>query len=413
MIGNPPYVSAPTQIANKHLAVQRDRIIASKKYKSLYQKWDLYIPFIELGNQLNCEDGITAMIVPFPLTNQLYAKVLRQMLVEESDLFELVDLNGTKIFENATVSNCIPFVRKTSASGKTWISHINEQKEIHRDFVQAKADLVQDEKTYVWNVTQEKRETNRHADMHVLGDYCYISKGMVLNSHEDSADVKFKKADLISETKDKIHSRKFLEGKDCGKYVVNRIRYLEYNTERVPEKLSRPTFRELYTTPKLMFNRLGELQVFFDEIGDFTTSDAMFVCLKWDSLLDVENKSIASSIKKFSTMPRSEMEKLSKTVDLRYLLGIMNSRYASVLLTNLRGGDYHIYPEHIRNIPIPSATPAQQKPIIDLVDQILAAKKADNTADTTELEKQIDALVYKLYGLTDEEIRSIVGKLSI
>ena len=411
MIGNPPYVSAPTQIANKHLAVQRDRIIASKKYKSLYQKWDLYIPFIELGNQLNCEGGITAMIVPFPLTNQLYAKVLRQMLVEESDLFELVDLNGTKIFENATVSNCIPFVRKTSASGKTWISHINEQKEIHRDFVQAKADLVQDEKTYVWNVTQEKRETNRHADMHVLGDYCYISKGMVLNSHEDSADVKFKKADLISETKDKIHSRKFLEGKDCGKYVVNRIRYLEYNTERVPEKLSRPTFRELYTTPKLMFNRLGELQVFFDEIGDFTTSDAMFVCLKWDSLLDVENKSIASSIKKFSTMPRSEMEKLSKIVDLRYLLGIMNSRYASVLLTNLRGGDYHIYPEHIRNIPIPSATPAQQKPIIDLVDQILAVKKADRNADTSKLEREIDKLVYALYGITEQsDIDLIEGK---
>lgn len=71
--------------------------------------------------------------------------------------------------------------------------------------------------------TQKKCETNRHADMHVFGDYCYISKGMVLNSHEE-----FKKVDLISDTKDKIHSRKFLEGKGCGKYTSYRVRYLEY-----------------------------------------------------------------------------------------------------------------------------------------------------------------------------------------
>ena len=99
VIGNPPYISSDTQRANPFLNEQRERLIKSNKYKSLSQKWDLYIPFIELGTQLNCENGITTMIVPFPLTNQLYAKVLRKMLVEEYDMFELVDLNGTKIFE--------------------------------------------------------------------------------------------------------------------------------------------------------------------------------------------------------------------------------------------------------------------------------------------------------------------------
>ena len=106
-------------------------------------------------------------------------------------------------------------------------------------------------------------------------------------------------------------------------------------------------------------------------------------------------------------MTRENMEKLSKMVDLRYLLGILNSKYASILLTNLRGGDYHIVPEHIRNIPIPSATQKQQKPIIDLVDKIFAVKKADSSADTSKLEAEIDRLVYKLYSLTDEEIKTI------
>jgi adenine-specific DNA-methyltransferase len=102
-------------------------------------------------------------------------------------------------------------------------------------------------------------------------------------------------------------------------------------------------------------------------------------------------------------MSRDEMEKLSTTVDLRYLLGVMNSRYATWLLRNLRGGDYHIYPEHVRNIPIPSATLAQQKTIIVLVDEILAAKKENPEADTSVLEKQIDDLVFDLYGLEESE----------
>lgn len=154
---------------------------------------------------------------------------------------------------------------------------------------------------------------------------------------------------------------------------INRIRYIEYGTERSPAKLTRPTFNELYEPKKLMFNVLGELTGTIDK-EKLVHNNSLIACVLWKDLHGVENKSIASSIKKFSTMSREEMEELSKSVELRYLLGVMNSKYASVLLTNLRGGDYHIYPEHIRNIPIPSA-PAQQKPIIALVDKIFATKK--------------------------------------
>ena len=403
MIGNPPYISAPTQIANKYLSKQRDNLINSGKYKSLYQKWDLYIPFIELGTQLNCKNGITSMIVPFPLTNQLYAKFLRKMLVEENDMFELVDLNGTKIFENATVSNCIPFIKKAKTQGKSWISNIDDKFIINHVFEQNHKELVQDEKSYIWNVTQEKRKTNRHEDMHILGDYCYISKGMVLHSEEQL----FTNEDLISETQDKIHCRKYLEAKDMDRYLINRVRYIEYDTDRVPAKVSRPTFRELYENDKLLFNCLGELKVMTDLGNKYICQQSIRVAVLWKDLHDVENKSITTSIKKFSLMTRENMEKLSKMVDLRYLLGILNSKYASILLTNLRGGDYHIVPEHIRNIPIPSATQKQQKPIIDLVDKIFAVKKADSSADTSKLEAEIDRLVYKLYSLTDEEIKTI------
>ncbi len=352
---------------------------------------------------LNNQNGITTMIVPFPLTNQLYAKILRKIIVEDSNMFELTDLSGTKIFENATVSNCIPFIKKSASGKTTWISNIKEDGTICRTFEQAHSALIQDEKTFVWNVTQEKREANRHVGMNVLGDYCYISIGMVLNADENAAE-KFMKADLISKTKDVVHCKQYIEGKDLEKWAVKRIRYLEWGTERSPAKLRRPTFEELYMNRKLLINSLGNLKCSIDLNAEFYCEQQVRMALLWKDLRGVENNSITTSIKKFSALDRAEMETLSESVDLRYLLAVMNSRYASILLMNNRGGDYHITPEHIRNIPIPIATKDQQQKIITLVDKILTAKKANPNVNTTDWEKKIDMLVYKLYDLTDEEI---------
>ena len=237
VIGNPPYISAPAQIANPILAKQRDDIIASEKFVSLYQKWDLYIPFIEHGIQLACKDGIITMIVPYPLTNQTYGKKLREHIIANHELFELCDLNGTKIFENATVSNCIPFIRKSlSKFGVTAISHIDETKSIKTAYLKTSDELVPDKKTAVWNVDNAKREANRHQDMNVLGDYCYISVGMVVNADEKTAKGEFKKEDLISITYDDVHCRQYIEAKDIEKYIIKRVRYLEYNTDRCPNQ---------------------------------------------------------------------------------------------------------------------------------------------------------------------------------
>jgi hypothetical protein len=58
-------------------------------------------------------------------------------------------------------------------------------------------------------------------------------------------------------------------------------------------------------------------------------------------------------------------------------------------------------------LPIPSVSKIQQQPVISLVDKILTAKAADPQADTSVLELEIDALVYRLYNLTYEEIKVI------
>ena len=231
--------------------------------------------------------------------------------------------------------------------------------------------------------------------MNVLGDFCYISVGMVVNANEKDAQGAFKKEDLISDSYDAIHCRKYIEAKDIDKFQVKRVRYLEWNTERCPDKLRRPTFRELYDCPKLLINRLGVLKVYLDMDTHFLHSDSMFCAVLWKDLKGVYNKSLSSSIKKFCKHNRAAMESLSEKVDLYYLLGILNSSMADQLLADQRGGDYHIYPEHIRNLPIPIPQREVQNSIGIIAKEIL--HRREKNTDYSELEEQLNGLVEALY----------------
>ncbi len=371
VIGNPPYVSAPMQVASPEMAAQRQAIIDSGKFNTLHQKWDLYIPFIELGIKHLCKDGgFCAMIVPYPLTNQLYAMKCRQMLLNEYNLIGVVDCTGTKVFADAVVQSCIFVDRKTKPQGSVAISKIDND-EICFAFSKENQEFIQDEKNFIWNTTEHKREANRHSDMHVLGDFCYISVGMVLNADEKIAQGEFTKDDLIRDLPDEIHTKKYIEGKDLERYLIKRVRYLEYGTERCPAKIRRQTFPELYVNKKLVINGLGNFKVALDCNGEFYSNHKGQLCLLWKDLRGIENNSISSSIKKFGSMSREEMEQLSESIDLKYILSIINSKYANILLSYLRGDDINIYPEHIRNIPIPTITPEQQQPFIALADKML------------------------------------------
>lgn len=411
VIGNPPYISAPAQIASKELTEQRNKIIECKRYKTLYQKWDLYIPFMEFSLNILREGGAFSMIVPFPLSNQLYGQKFRKWVTDTFNVTEIANLNGTKIFENATVFNLILFAQNTGSTSSTYISHINNDKTISRSFEQPIHSLIQDPNKCLWNFTQEERKISSDSETNILGDFCYISKGMVLNADEKAAKGEFQKEDLISDVKDEIHPREYIEAKDIDKYMVKRVRYLEYNTSRCPDQLSRPTFRELYEQDKIVMNCLGCINCTIDNSTHFLHNHSIYCAILWRDLKEVDNKSIKASVKRYSRLKRGEMQELSEKVCLEYLMALMNSRYSATILAKLRGDDYHIYPEHIRNFPIPLASEAVQKEIKELVNQVLVGKEAG--LDTSDIERKIDIYVYNIYNLTYEEVLIVDPETSI
>ena len=54
--------------------------------------------------------------------------------------------------------------------------------------------------------------------------------------------------------------------------------------------------------------------------------------------------------------------------------------------------------------PIPEIASDGRVKLVSIVDRILSAKRRDAGADTTAWEREIDHLVYALYGLTPREI---------
>ncbi len=135
----------------------------------------------------------------------------------------------------------------------------------------------------------------------------------------------------------------------------------------------------------------------------------------WKDLKGVKNRSIGGSIKKDfkikSIYPfRNKLKENSKLFDLKYLLAILNSKFAYKFLDSVRRSQIGFYPDDLKKLPIKKIPLSNQQPFITLVDQILAAKKKDPNADTSALEKQIDDLVYALYGLSPGEIAIVEGK---
>ncbi|GAA7263212.1 type IIG restriction enzyme/methyltransferase [Helicobacter pylori] len=93
----------------------------------------------------------------------------------------------------------------------------------------------------------------------------------------------------------------------------------------------------------------------------------------------------------------------------KFLVGLLNSRLLDWLFRKTSTNN-HVNLYELETLPIPQITKSNQPTadkIIALVDKILAVKAKDPKANTQELEKEIDALVYQLYNLTDEEIKII------
>jgi len=411
-IGNPPYVRADEQ--SEANVAQRQAILASNQYETLWEKWDLFVPFLERSYKLLRPNGVSTMIVSDAFCHSKYAQKAQNWFLKNARILRLDFCGEVKIFV-AAVHNVITCFQK--ADGAKW----KPERRIHRETFGEVSLLPTDEQAKLTNrmfFPDESVHSGFTVPTLAISSICYVSFGCRPNSDEKRAKGLFVAADLVSDARDKDHPKPYIEAKDITRWTYLQSRWLEWETARSPDLLTRPTFTQLYEVPeKIVAADVSgaENRAAYD-CGKVFHSHTLISFVPWHSLHGVRNNSLKKSARYRGEKPqrlelprREELEATSRRFAVKYLLGVMNSGSARDFLRANRRSNIHLYPDDWKKLPIPDVSAAQQKPIIALVDQILIRKRANPTADISALETDLDAKVATLYGLTSEEIAIVEG----
>lgn len=407
-IGNPPYVRADEQSETNQ--TQRQAILAGKYYDTLWEKWDLYVPFLERSYKLLRPGGVSTMIVSDAFCHSKYAQKAQNWFLRHARILRLDFCGEVKIFD-AAVHNVITCFQR--AEGATW----KPERRLHRETFGEVTTLPSDEQAKLnYRVFFPEDGLARVFDCKsvALESICYISVGIVAHADEKVAKGEFQLEDLVSLTKDAKHPKPFVEGKHLERWLPLEKRWLEWGTSRSPSLLRRKTFEELYTTPEKIISvdmsaGTERLRVAYDNNRLFHNHSA-WSFVPWHALQGVRNKSLKKAARYRGEKPprpdlpkREELEAASRRFAVKYLLGVMNSASARDFLRANRRSNIHLYPDDWKKLPVPDVPAERQQPVVDLVEQILTLKRAHPAADISALETQLDAAVATLYGTAPAE----------
>jgi len=403
VIGNPPYVKSRGLEGNK------DRIFIEKNFETPYKMWDLYIPFIEKGMKVLKIGGQFSMIIPDTIGIADYTKKLVEFLINRYSIYQIDFFPEIEVFAGVGVRSKIIFVKNSKDIKKC-------KQIIHENKIDNSIEFgtVNNDDANIFKISKFKINFNLDKTI-PLGKVYYVSYGARFNSDKDDPK-KFKKEDLIFKDKDKIHTHLYTEGKYLGRYHINKELFVEWGTDRCPKRLVRPTFPQLYPPQKILMSRQKGVSTISDD-GQIC-DNTIIVGVPYLSLKGVENKSINKYLKNIN-LNRKEGEENSKNFDIKYILGILNSKLISYFLKTKMRGNIDIYPDDWKDVPVKIASEKQQQKIILLVNQMLELQKKYHDPkvignEKERLKKQIDATdyeidqeIYKLYGLSEDEIKIV------
>ena len=392
VIGNPPYIN----VENLDPFVKE---FLFDTYKTCQGRTDIYIGFIEKTISLLCSTGIASFIIPYSYTNQNYAELSRRMLVEKNSIQEIVDTSKYYVFDNAVVKNVI--IRFGKRRGSQTQIRIAEDKDC---FERKTFDTRLIETSAFLRLKNCRLETKPFESLMQLkgkidnasirlGSIFLVAYGVRVNNKYDPS----KPKSYYIHDDEKQGYKPYTEGKCIDRYVFSQYGWLDY----CPDEHYNSMFPELFENEKLMFINVVSKQLRFAYDKDcFYNSHTVVNCVNLSYLKNATHTSARKAI-------REGNYSLAKEYSTKFILGLINSKLMNWYFFQFQSEGLHCYPDDAKQFPIAKVNHSQQQPIIALVDQILDTKKTHPNVDTSDLENQIDKLVYDLYGLTEEEIAVI------
>lgn len=382
VIGNPPYV-----LIGKQEFVRT----YGGHFPLLSGKPDLYRMFIERGLCLPRSGGFVCFIVPNTLLAIPSAAKLRKYATENTRIRLLLDLTSP-VFGTTAVNNIILLAGMEKPNGNAVCVGIADTEH----GIEALTKLSQvPQLSWLQNRKCEWRlhVSGRTADLvsKLVGtglrlqttteDICL---GMQVYHNTIHTQAQMNARYLHSDTKRGRLSLPEFSGRHISGFRVGTegpVPYVDYSADAI------------YLKPDLRFFR-GPRLILREIVGDR-------LVLAYADLEFAVNKSCY--------ILRSEH---LTDRDMKAILAILHSRCVAFWV-HLCGdkAKQALFPRITMNtlkaIPIPRGWKSQRETLANLVDRILAAKKADPAADVSAWEREIDERVYKLYGLTEDEVKLV------
>ncbi|HFF9611294.1 TPA: Eco57I restriction-modification methylase domain-containing protein [Campylobacter coli] len=444
IIGNPPYIK---EAENKELFTN------TKKLRTYQGKMDIWYHFVGRGFDILKNNGYLAFIATNNWVTNSGAKKLRNIVLEESQILSLVDFSSFMVFDSASIQTMIMSFQKTKPP-KNYEFHfakITTQTPIYEDALSLlKNEKTQNNEILKINLTPKKfidktlnftksdyeelfnkiqkygkfyleerevaqgivypQENINKKSLEILGNNFYLGQGIQKLTNEEVENLNLLK-------NEKILLKPIFESDNIQKYFVKRYNY----------------FWVIYTNSSFKnpnsMDDYPNLKKHLDKFQNVITSDNKPYGLHRarDEKFFTGSPRIVALRKcvgepKFSYVDFdcyvSATFYVIKTqrINVKYLTAILNSKLVAFWLKHkgkMQGNNYQIDKEPLLNIPIVDTNSKNKKladELINLVDEILKAKEQDKNANTQELENKINSLVYKLYNLTEDEIKIIEGK---
>ncbi|MCH5312453.1 MAG: N-6 DNA methylase [Prevotella sp.] len=357
VIGNPPFGAKLTI---------KEKEIYRKLFPETQFKIDTYSLFVLHSLNILKDEGYGYYIIPNTLLDNYFEEDVRKKLIKNR-VYEINDLSD-KVFETAVVHSMIFGFAKTNKEQEYQI-RVNTSSTLELAnimipniyFVQ-QPQCTYSIRTYGTNDLFSKLKENSDRLFDVLDIRQAIKSG------NDKL--------YISEKAISDEYKPILRGKDIKKYtIIAPDLYLWYGNH-----LACPRSRDIFEQPKILIREAGaEITATYDDNNYYIMSSLYNAILKSDKYC------------------------------LKYLLGLINSRLFQYLMYKLtfektKGAFTKAKIYHYYELPVKQCKKEEQYDICSIVDTILSAKRTSPFSDTSLLETKIDFLIYRLYGLTYDEI---------
>lgn len=374
-----------------------------------------------------------------------YGEALREFLLKNVKVLEYTDLNGIKVFDSATVDTSILCFEKSKSKDNKfkYLALSNEILKtcaydigLYKDYAEFSQNSLSKE-SFTFsdeNTSALKAKIERIGTPLKEWQGLNIYRGILTGYNEAFIITTEKRNEILANCKDEAEKertakliRKMLRGRDIKRYSYEWAGLWVINTHngyknQNGEKVEAINIKH-YPSLKKHFDE------FYPQLEKRTDKGLTPYNLRNCAYLDefekekivwnpVSGEYLFSYIKEHIFFNNSLFMMTLDVFSLKYILAFMNSncyKWLITLKTNLIQTGSYAYgaKDKIERLPIPKINSKNEKlanELINLVDEILKAKEQDKNVNTQELENKINSLVYKLYNLTEEEIKIIENK---